>query len=220
MQVSTQQVLREEPLLTQIAFSRLLAWLDDGFDSHGERYLEIRRRLVGYFDRRDRTNADELADETLTRIARTLEQDGRIETTPPARYCYVVARFVLLEDIRREKRQGRVGTVWQVEQARAATPQDAPTVADREQRLECLDRCLDELTPDQRRLIVEYYAEAHRQRIDRRRMLASRLGITMNALAIRACRIRDTLQACIERCRRAPKRSDAVVLFQRTGNRR
>jgi len=33
------------------AFGRLLAWLDEGTDSAGERYLEMRRRLVGYFDR-------------------------------------------------------------------------------------------------------------------------------------------------------------------------
>jgi len=29
----------------------LLEWLDDGIDSQGEKYLEMRRRLVAYFDR-------------------------------------------------------------------------------------------------------------------------------------------------------------------------
>ena len=105
MYVQTQEVFRESPLLTQVAFDRLLAWLDDGVDSHGERYLEMRRRLVGYFTRRNRPSADDLADETLNRVARTLEQSGVIETKPPARYCYVVARFVMLEDIRSERRQ-------------------------------------------------------------------------------------------------------------------
>jgi DNA-directed RNA polymerase specialized sigma24 family protein len=213
----TQQVLREEPQLTQIAFGRLLAWLDDGLDSHGERYLEMRRRLVAYFDRRNRPNSDELADETLTRIGRTLEQDGHIDTTPPARYCYVVAKFVLLEDFRRDKRHARLDTVWQIDHARAAMAADANEAASHEGRLDCLDRCLDELHADQRQLIVEYYAEAQRQRIEGRRALASRLGITMNALAIRACRIRDTLQACIERCRRQPKGSSRAVLSRWTG---
>ena len=102
MHVSPQDALREERGLTPLAFNRLLEWLDDGVDSNGETYLEMRRRLVLYFDRRNRLSADELADETLNRIGRTLEKDGAIATTPPARYCYVVARFVLLEDIRRE----------------------------------------------------------------------------------------------------------------------
>ncbi len=216
MQVLTEQVLREEPKLTQIAFTRLLAWLDDGVESHGERYLEMRRRLVAYFDRRNRPDADELADEALTRIGRTLEQDGHIDTTPPARYCYVVAKFVLLEDFRREKRHTRVEAVWQTER-RIASAGDPQHAVAREQRLDCLDRCLEELQPSQRQLIVDYYAEAQRQRIERRRALAQRLGVTMNALAIRAWRIRDTLQACIERCRREPKRSSVAVLSQWTG---
>lgn len=213
----TQQVLREEPQLTQVAFGRLLTWLDEGIDSHGERYLEMRRRLVSYFDRRNRPDADELADETLSRIGRTLEQDGHIETTPPARYCYVVARFVLLEDFRRERRHTRLDATWQVDRAGAAAAANADQAAERERRLDCLDRCLDELTGDQRQLIVEYYAEAQRERIERRRALAARLGITMNALAIRACRIRDTLQACIERCRRSAKGSSVAVLSRWTG---
>src|SRR5262245_64048969 len=100
-------VLREDAKLTQIAFTRLLVWLDDGIESRGERYIEMRRRLVSYFDRRGRLSADELADETLNRIGRTLEKDGVIATTPPARYCYVVAKYVLLEDVPREGRPSR-----------------------------------------------------------------------------------------------------------------
>jgi hypothetical protein len=30
--------------------------------------------------------------------------------------------------------------------------------------------------------------------------LAERLGITMNALGIRACRIREALEACVQAC--------------------
>ena len=102
--VLTEQAFREAPELSQYVFERLLEWLDDGTESHGERYLEMRRRLVWYFDRRNRPAADELADETLNRVARTLEQTGAIATRPPARYCYVIARFVLFEDLRRERR--------------------------------------------------------------------------------------------------------------------
>jgi len=195
--VVTQELLREEPTLTQLAFSRLLTWLDDGADSQGESYLEMRRRLVSYFDRRNRPFADELADDTLNRIGRTLEKSGSIAVTPPARYCYVVARFVLLEDIRRGRR------IVQVDEARTAAlsdPVDGEAASARDRRFECLDRCLDKLHPDQRELAVEYYKDAKRQRIDRRKNLAKRLGITMNALGIRACRIRSTLESCVDSC--------------------
>jgi DNA-directed RNA polymerase specialized sigma24 family protein len=200
--VLTQEALREEPAITQLAFTRLLAWLDDGVHSNGERYLEMRRRLVSYFDRRNRPAAEELADETLNRVARTLAQTGAIATKPPARYCYVVAKFVLLEDVRRERRHVPLDETWHVDGARPI-PRIVPDsgVMLKEQRLDCLDRCLQELKPEQRDLIVEYYADDRRQKIERRRDLATRLGITMNALGIRAFRIRDGLMACVESCR-------------------
>jgi DNA-directed RNA polymerase specialized sigma24 family protein len=202
--VLTQVVLREEPALTQIAFDRLLDWLDDGVGSNGERYVEMRRRLVAYFERRNRPAAEELADETLTRIARTLEQTGSIATRPPARYCYVIARFVLLEDFRRERRQvpldePLIGDLSREQMARrieAAGDHDA-----RERRLARLDRCLRMLKPEQRELIVEYYRDSRREKIERRRRLAKRLGISMNALGIRVHRIRDALMRCMKSCR-------------------
>ncbi len=201
----TQELLREEPKLTQFAFHRLLAWLDDGADSHGETYIEMRRRLVAYFDRRNRPFADDLADQTFNRISKTLEQSGSIAVRPPARYCYVVARFVLLEDIRRSRRY------VQVDETRDTLPLGPRPVmptddraAVQEQRLECLDRCLHQLKPEQRELAIEYYRDAKRERIDRRRSLAERLGITMNALGVRACRIRNALQTCVGRLLQGP----------------
>jgi len=199
--VVTQELLREEPKITQFAFHRLLEWLDDGVESHGETYIEMRRRLVAYFDRRNRPFADDLADQTFNRISKTLEQSGSIAVRPPARYCYVVARFVLLEDIRRSRR------FVQVDEARDAHPLGPRPMlpmddraAVQEQRLECLDRCLQQLKPEQRELAIEYYRDAKRERIERRRSLAERLGITMNALGVRACRIRNALQTCMSAC--------------------
>jgi DNA-directed RNA polymerase specialized sigma24 family protein len=197
--VLTQEALREEPRITKTAFSRLLTWLDNGVHSNGEQYVEMRRRLVSYFDRRGRPAADELADETFNRIATTLVRDGEIAVRPPARYCYVVARFVLLEDVRHQRgvvpldesrNAGRAG-------ARAGTVQGHDST---EQRLDCLDRCLDQLPSAQRELIVEYYADDGRRKIERRRELARSLGISMNALGIRALRIRDGLAACMGGC--------------------
>ena len=202
--VPLQHIVREERVLTELAFNRLLEWLDDRVDSQGETYLEIRRRLVAYFDRRDRRFPDELADETLNRVARILEKGGTIAVSPPARYCYVVAKYVLLEDVRRERAHVHL------DEQRAAdvlphgprTPMFDEESAIREQRFECLDRCLQQLKPEQRELVVEYYRDTRREKIERRREMARRLGISMNALAIRACRIRRELESCVEACRK------------------
>jgi DNA-directed RNA polymerase specialized sigma24 family protein len=191
--------VKKERGLGALAFARLLVWLDDGVDSYGERYLEMRQRLISYFDRRDRPFADDLADETLNRIGQTLERGDVIAIRPQARYCYIVARFVLLEDIRRGRRRVGVDESWvgddesSVVQRRAADLDDERST-DIDERLEHLDQCLQELTTEQRTLIVEYYRDDGREKIARRADMARRLGITINALSIRACRIRTMLQ--------------------------
>jgi DNA-directed RNA polymerase specialized sigma24 family protein len=195
-------VLKEERGLNRLAFSRLLQWLDDGVDSRGERYLEMRRRLVAYFNRKNRRSSDDLADETFNRIGRMLEKDGTIATTPPARYCYAVAKFVFLEDVRRDRThvsfdQSLAADEW-AWRTTSAEPDEG--VAIREQRFECLDRCLQELKAEPREFIVEYYRDSGRQKIERRRDMAKRLGITMNALSIRALRIRNALEERVEAC--------------------
>jgi hypothetical protein len=79
------------------AFRRFLQWLGEGAGSDGEAYLTMHRRLVSYFDRKDCAFPQELADETLNRVARRLQEEGSLTGPSPARYCYIVARFVLLE---------------------------------------------------------------------------------------------------------------------------
>ena len=54
----------------------------------------MRHRLVLYFDRKNCAAPDELADETMNRVARRLEEEGTIQTEAPAKYCYSTARFV------------------------------------------------------------------------------------------------------------------------------
>jgi DNA-directed RNA polymerase specialized sigma24 family protein len=197
---NTHDLAQEASVLTHVAFSRLLEWLDDGTDSCGRTYLEMRRLLVAYFDRRHRPFADELADDTLNRIGRTLERSGSIAARPPARYCHVVAKFVLLEDIRRGRRSicidpGQRLASFPSSWSRHAAVDDDTSI--REQRLACLDRCLETLKPDQRELAIEYYRDDNRARIERRREMARRLRITTNALGIRVSRIRNALEACM-----------------------
>lgn len=48
-------------LITPTAFQRLLEWLDDGLNSDGQAYLEIRGQLVDYLDRKNCLSPDKLA---------------------------------------------------------------------------------------------------------------------------------------------------------------
>lgn len=187
--------------LTSEAFHRLLDWLDGDASSDGLKYLEMRRRLVAYFDRKNCPTPDELADETLNRVARRLEEEGAIEGDAPARYCYIVARFVFMEHLRETQKEGALSNSLR-QQTPAALPApeaDYPREL-KEQRLNCLERCLNRLEAESREIIARYYVGEARVKIEHRRALAEELGITMNALSIRACRIRDRLEACVREC--------------------
>ena len=188
-------------VLTSEVFERLLEWLDGGVDSGGERYLEMRRRLVAYFDRKNCLAPDELADETLNRVARRLEEEGSIESESPAKYCYIVARFVFLESLRGSEKKN-VPLDDELVRSNVGSFVKAPIEDERdikEVMSGSLELCLGELDPANRDFIIRYYFGEERSKIENRRGLASSLGITLNALAIRACRIRDRLEACVRK---------------------
>jgi DNA-directed RNA polymerase specialized sigma24 family protein len=184
---------------THSAFLRLLKWLDAGSDSGGETYVEIRRRLVRYFDRRNCVSPDELADETLNRVARRLEETDAAVDDTPQRYCYIVAKFVFLEYTRAA---GQGLTSLDLDPAQPSTVALGPDVAtqERERLLDCLERCLKKLPAADQELILEYYRGEQREKIENRKELGARLGLTANALTIRACRIRNKLELCVKSC--------------------
>jgi DNA-directed RNA polymerase specialized sigma24 family protein len=76
----------------------------------------------------------------------------------------------------------------------------AETLRTRERLQGCLEKCIQELDPPNRHMITSYYVGSERVKIDRRRELALSLGVSMNALAIRAFRIRARLERCVRRC--------------------
>ena len=185
--------------LSQQAFGRFLEWLDDGAGTQGQSYLEMRRRLVTYFDRKNCLEPDELADETLNRVARRLEEEGSIRSDTPAKFCYTVARYVFLESLR----SNRSKEVSIDEDARPLVDNagSATDEADEKERMfQCLEKCCQKLEPESRDLITRYYHGKEREKIENRRRMAEMLGISMNALSIRACRIRDRLEICVRKC--------------------
>jgi DNA-directed RNA polymerase specialized sigma24 family protein len=150
----------------------------------------MRRRLVAYFARKRHGSPDDLADETLNRVARRLQEEGAIEDAP-ARYCYIVARFVFLESLRTPPLQP-----YRDVDAPASTPNEP----ERSASLDCLERSLAILPPADRDLILEYYRGETGTKIQQRRELAARRGLSPNALAIRASRLRDKLEEAVLAC--------------------
>jgi DNA-directed RNA polymerase specialized sigma24 family protein len=174
--------------LTQGAFDRLLAQLDPDRQQAGTKYEALRHKLVKFFEWRGSSFAEDLADDTINRVAMNLAAGEEIRQFPA--YCVGIARHVFFESLRNRQR----------EEALRSEPRVPAISDDSERRTECLERCMRELSPASLELIVQYYQDEKQARITARRSLAERLNIPMNALRIRAYRIRASLEACVERC--------------------
>lgn len=180
--------------LTQNAFDALLRAFDaEDRERAGEKYLRLRMNLVRFFEGRGAgERADEAADEVCNRLARKIEAGETFENVN--QYAYGVARMVALELHKTLRRQEILHEY--------AAPEIASPDETEEERLKCLSRCLAELPADNRRLIIAYYRGERREKIENRQKLADELGIPNNALRNRAVRLRDKLEACIEKCTR------------------
>lgn len=173
--------------LTPDHLNDLLRFLSPDRDEAGKKYEEIRRRLRKIFTCRGCTEPDELADETINRVASRVQEIARTYVGDPSLYFYGVSRKVFLEWVRRRP-------------APRGIPPMQSSSQQRELELDCLDQCLVKLTLRNRDLILEYYRGESGGKIQRRRALASDLGVGMNSLRIRAHRIRSSLETCVSRC--------------------
>ena len=183
--------------LTAEAFSSLLGRLDASEEQAGEKYEHLRRTLMRFFEWRGGPFPEELADETLSRVARKLNEGIQIANI--GGYCYEVGRFVLLESLK-----GKDSKRVALESVHIQTTKTATDETDsHEVRLTCLDDCLESLEAESRALIVNYYSYAKSEQIKRRKVLAERLGLRRDALANRAQRVRDKLEMCVTRCVKA-----------------
>lgn len=175
--------------LTQTALDSLLAWLDPDRDAAGVKYEAIRTRLIKIFTCRGCAEAEDLADETINRVISKLSEIADTYQGDPALFFYGVAKRV-----QQEYERTKFKTAAPLLAAAESTPDEL------EREHECLEKCMQAIPPSQRELLLQYYQEDKRAKINNRRQLAEKLGIAANALRIRACRIRAGIQQCVEAC--------------------
>jgi DNA-directed RNA polymerase specialized sigma24 family protein len=175
-------------VLTQSNFDSMLGWLDPDRHEAGEKYETIRNGLIQLFQYKGCPREEELADETINRVARRVQEIRETYTGDPARYFYGVAKKVYMEYLK-EKRPVEMPAVLV-----------APEPEDVEQQYQCLDQCIGQLTDGNRTLILQYYREQKQAKIDSRRSIVRALNLKPSALRVRVFRIRETLEKCVRRC--------------------
>lgn len=189
----TDGAVRQRWTLTQEAFDKLLLSFGDDRDSGGQKYLEIRGNLIRFFEWRGCPFPEDHADETINRIAKRVFEGEQIQN--PAGYAMGVARLLVLEIVK-----GRHREQLAMNEITTTTTEAYTDTDDGEDRIECLRHCLTGLSTENRQLITDYYEGEKGDKIQNRKKLVEKLGIPVNTLRMRALRLRDRLQVCVEDC--------------------
>lgn len=183
----TQEHRRFHGLLEFLVCNRSLEGLHDWEVEalQGKVYEDIRGKLIRLFRWRGSTTPEDLVDRTFERVSKRLP-DPSSYVGDPSHYVCAVGRLIFLESLREKPPQS----------AKELVPNE-PNV----QALDCLDDCISQLlTPLERELILEYYRDDKRPKIERRGQIARQLGTSVNSLRIRTCRIRTRLRKCVLKC--------------------
>ena len=184
--------LKSEWVLTQAAFDGFLALLDKDRDKAGEKYEYIRLKLLKYFHWCGSDVPDIDTDETINRVTRSIYEGQHVYNLTG--YIYGVAKLVHAESV---KRRNQVRALDEGSLIEPSSLEVEPQIANYE---ECLEHCLGRLSDEDRDVITEYYRYKKLDKIDCRRRLAARLGISLNTLRVKMHRQRLNLEACAEKC--------------------
>lgn len=173
--------------LTREKFAGFLEWLNPDSDRAGEEYERLRFRLCTFFSQRRCSFADELADETINRVILKVSEE-KIENK--VAYCYGVAKNVFRESLRKERTHLDIDEI-----TIAAKDPEEKSFSN-----ECLDKCLEKLSPESRELLLEYFSEARQAKIELHRRISESLAMTQTALRMRIMRIKQKLKVCVQEC--------------------
>ncbi|MCU1267744.1 MAG: hypothetical protein JWM21_4062 [Acidobacteria bacterium] len=173
--------------ITRERFAGFLEWLSPDSNTAGEEYERLRFRLCTFFAQRQCGFPDELADETINRVilkssAETIENK--------VAYFYGVAKNVYRESLRKERTHLDIDEI----DIAAKTPEE-PSFS-----RECLDKCLEQLSPETRSLLLDYFSEAKLAKIELHRRLSESLDMTQTALRMRIMRSKQKLKICVQEC--------------------
>jgi RNA polymerase sigma factor (sigma-70 family) len=185
-------IVLKNNVLSQEAFDALLMWLDPDQGRAGERYESIRWSLIKFFSGRGIYDAEELADETISRVARRAHELKETYTGDPALYFYGVARNLIHEYLRARRNRLRLDSL------ESGSSYAYGDDFEKQLQLEALDICLNKLTKSERNLLLSYYREEKQAKIDYRKSLARKYGLSSESLRKKVQRLREKLSRDVQ----------------------
>lgn len=188
---SDKRAARKRWSSTPESLAKFLARLSPDRDEAGWLYVQKLHKYDWYFEKNHGSEPLRLAQETLTRVERKIDEGTEIVNLDG--YIHGVAKIVLKEDLDRYRPQSLDDD--------DDFPAPDPVIEDEEseRRFRCLDICMNKLPPESRVLLEDYFREDGSAKIELRKQLAVRLG-GANALRIRIHRLMKVLEECLREC--------------------
>lgn len=184
---------RDSPILPE-SFEEILTLLNPDREVAAIIYVQLRHDLAKLFTWRGCHDPEGLTDEVFDRVARKVHEVRPTYEGDPRLYFRAVANNLIKEQLKKIKTHV---SLEGVDLPRQPITEIEDETADVE---ECLQSCLQELSRDNRELILAYYAKEKQAKIDHRSELADSFGISVRTLRVKVYRIRVSLEQCIERC--------------------
>ena len=167
--------------------------LDFDMERAADKYEDIRRTLISYFRGRRFNEAEDLADQTIDRIAERAQ-----ESWNNVAFARAVARRVASEQYRKRKIVSLEILPELMQNAKYGGDEDEDALF--RHRLNCLRVRLRELCPLDRRMLLEYYECTQTTRFRDKKELAEAFSLTRGALTVRVFRIRRKLRQLLGKC--------------------
>lgn len=174
--------------LTKEKLEALLTWLNSDRQIACEKYEAIQKGLIGVFSAKGFSDAEGLADEAINRVTDRLSEIGPEYEGDPACYFRGVARNIIFEVGRRK------------EFATDRLPERPTKPVEISDEYRCLIKCLKFIAPDDLELILDYHVYDGADKVANHITMAEELKITVNALRVRAYRVRVGLEKCVLDC--------------------
>lgn len=169
-----------------------------------EKYQGLRQKLIYFFAHQNCADPEGLADESIYRF---LSAAGKATIVDPDKFLFGIAKHVAHEYHRQPKPEQLPEGDPPENTHTTVLPDPLPGFDQQaeERNARCLQKCLQQFTPAQRQLLLDYYrgdGEGAQKR--NRKDMAARLGIKPTDLTNRFLRLKRKLAELMAQCLKPP----------------
>lgn len=168
-----------------------LAQLDQSPERAGVVYERLRARLITFFRCRGLHCAEDHADETINRLIKATTNE---QIRDPLAYALSVARY-LASEVHRQRREVPLDEAEHLRDTYVSTEVNERRFS---KQLACIEERIALLATEDQEILFSWYGHQKTEKIEEKKKLAARLGISLGTLRVRAFRVRERIRCTLQ----------------------